>query len=103
MFNVKKFLGIEPNDIQRRVFISSMVFGGTFILDMALIISFGLIGRGLKILNAFANYHPFSPERIVIFVLILSVGVFLSLVYYVILPMGPPPRVEEIFGEYSDY
>ena len=103
MFNVKRFLGIEPNDIQRRVFISSMVFGGTFILDMALIISFVLIGRGLKILNAFAYYHTFSPERIVIFVLILSAGVFLSLVYYVILPMGPPPRVEEISGEYPDY
>ena len=94
MLDMRKFFGIEPNDIQRRIFISSLVFGGTFILDIILIVSIGFLSKGIEIFKVFVKYYPpFSFERVVTSILILSVGVFVSLVYYILLPMGPPPRI----------
>ena len=103
VLNVNEFLGIVPNNVQRRVFIAALVFGGTFMLDGILIVSFGLINKGLKFMSLFVNYTPFSSERIVMFVLILSVGVFLSLIYYVVLPINPPPKIKEVSGEYANF
>ena len=103
MFDIGKFFGVEPNNIQRRVFVSAIVFGATFVVDIILIVLFGFINKGLKVLSVFTEYHPFSSTRIVMFVLILSVGVFLSLIYYVVLPLGPPPPIREISGKYLDY
>jgi len=91
--NIRKILGIKPNDIQRRVFIAAIVFGVVFTVDMVLVISFGLIDKGMQLLSVFTKTQPFSISRIVSFVLILSVGVLVSLIYYIILPLGPPPRI----------
>ncbi|MCD6576095.1 MAG: hypothetical protein J7K73_02970 [Nanoarchaeota archaeon] len=97
MIDIREFLGIEPNDIQRRIYIAAFVFGATFILDIVLVISVGILDKGVSILGMFLNYYPpFSFERVVSFILILSVGVFVSLIYYILLPLGPPPRVESI-------
>lgn len=97
MVKLREILGIEPNNIQRRVYIAALVFGTTFIIDVTLIISIGILDKGISILGVFLSYYPpFSFERVVSFVLILSVGVFVSLVYYILLPLGPPPRVEAI-------
>lgn len=94
--DIEKFLGIKPNNIQRRVFIAALVFGATFILDLILVVSFGLLNNGLAMLSSLTGAKPFSFGRIIAFVLILSVGVFISLIYYVVLPMGPPPPIREV-------
>jgi hypothetical protein len=97
MFDMRKFLGIEPNDIQRRIFISAFVFGGTFALDIILIVSIGFLSKGIVMMKVFVKYYPpFSFERVVTSILILSVGIFVSLVYYILLPMGPPPRIKTV-------
>jgi uncharacterized membrane protein YedE/YeeE len=94
--NIQEFLGIKPNNIQRRVFVAAFVFGVTFVIDLILFVSIGLIEKGLNALSVFTGAPPFSFERIIFFVLILSVGVFVSLVYYVVLPMGPPPPIRKV-------
>ena len=96
LVKIEEFLGIKPNNVQRRVFIAALVFGATFVLDMILVVSFGLLNNGLAMMSSITGAKPFSFGRIIAFILILSVGVFVSLIYYVVLPMGAPPPIHEV-------
>jgi len=112
MQTLDSFFGVNPPSFKRRLTISSVAIA---IVIFSLIIT--IVGTNITLgsktfINSFIGFltgapqtselegqSPFTVQRVVYFVGIISVAFFLSIAYYIILPWKKLEEKEETFVE----
>jgi phage shock protein PspC (stress-responsive transcriptional regulator) len=112
---VNTYFGVEPPSIRRRIIIGGTAITIVTVIDIILLVSWSLYTGSMSVAGSFASalglgpgamqfleiIPPFSFERIVVFVLLMSFAFASSIVYYIILPFKHEERKNPFEGQYA--
>ena len=110
MQHIDSFFGVNPPSLKRRLTISSFAIAVVIISLLVTIAGTNIAFGGKSFISSFISFvtgvqqtpgseQPYSVQRVVYFMAIITVAFFLSIAYYIILPWKTPEQKQEVFLE----